>query len=50
MLADIGADAIPHLLVLNKIDRVDALSRRRLQNRFPDAVAISARPARTWRS
>ena len=42
VLADIGADAIPHLLVLNKIDRVDALSRRRLQNRFPDAVAISA--------
>ena len=25
------------------MDRVDALSRRRLQNRFPDAVAISAR-------
>ncbi|MGH3073633.1 MAG: GTPase HflX, partial [Gaiellales bacterium] len=43
VLADIEADSIPHLLVLNKIDRVDALSRRRLQNRFPDAVAISAR-------
>jgi GTPase len=42
VLSDIGADAIPHLLVLNKIDRVDALSRRRLQNRFPDAVLISA--------
>jgi GTPase len=43
VLAGIGADAIPHLLVLNKVDQVDALSRRRLRNRFPDAVAISAR-------
>ncbi|HEY7257766.1 MAG TPA: GTPase HflX [Gaiellales bacterium] len=42
VLSDIGADAIPHLLVLNKIDRIDALSRRRLQNRFPDGVLISA--------
>ena len=43
VLNDIGADTIPHLLVLNKIDGVDALSRRRLQNRFPEAVMISAR-------
>ncbi len=42
VLTDIGADEIPQMLVVNKIDRVDALSRRRLQNRFPDAVVISA--------
>ncbi len=42
VLADIGADAIPQMLVVNKIDAVDALSRRRLQNRYPDAVLISA--------
>ncbi len=42
VLADIGADAIPQMLVVNKIDAVDALARRRLQNRFPDAVLISA--------
>ncbi|HEX2378169.1 MAG TPA: GTPase HflX [Gaiellales bacterium] len=42
VLHDIGADAVPHLLVLNKVDRLDALSRRRLANRFPDAVLISA--------
>ena len=42
VLAGIGADAIPQMLVVNKIDAVDALARRRLQNRFPDAVLISA--------
>jgi GTP-binding protein HflX len=31
------------MLVINKIDAVDALGRRRLQNRFPDAILISAR-------
>jgi GTP-binding protein HflX len=43
VLAGIGADAIPQMLVINKIDAVDALTRRRLQNRFPDAILISAR-------
>ena len=43
MLADIGADELPSLLVINKIDAVDALAVRRLHNRFPDAVLISAR-------
>jgi GTPase len=43
VLADIGADEIPQMLVVNKIDAVDALARRRLRNRFPDAVLISAR-------
>jgi len=43
VLIEIGADEIPQMLVVNKIDTIDALSRRRLQNRFPDAVLISAR-------
>jgi GTPase len=43
VLADIGADSLPTMLVVNKIDAIDTLSRRRLQNRFPDAVLISAR-------
>jgi GTPase len=43
VLADIGADALPTMLVVNKIDAIDALARRRLANRFPDAVLISAR-------
>ena len=42
VLVQIGADGIPQLLVLNKIDLVDQLSRRRLGNRFSDAVAVSA--------
>ncbi len=43
VLADIGADELPQMLVVNKIDAIDALTRRRLQNRYPDAVLISAR-------
>ena len=43
VLADIGADALPTMLVVNKIDAIDSLARRRLANRFPDAVLISAR-------
>jgi GTP-binding protein HflX len=43
VLADIGADELPQMLVINKIDAIDPLARRRLQNRFPDAVLISAR-------
>jgi GTP-binding protein HflX len=42
VLHEIGADAIPVELVLNKIDAVDALGRRRLANRFPGSVQISA--------
>jgi len=42
VLADIGADEIPRELVLNKVDAVDPLGRRRLQNRFPGALLISA--------
>jgi GTPase len=43
VLAEIGADELPVRLVLNKIDAVDALSRRRLASRFPGAPQVSAR-------
>ena len=43
VLKEIGADELPLELVLNKIDEVDVLRRRRLANRFPGAVQISAR-------
>jgi GTP-binding protein HflX len=42
VLAEIGADVLPILHVLNKIDRVDPLGRRRLSNRFPGAPQVSA--------
>jgi GTP-binding protein HflX len=42
VLGEIGADEIPQMLVVNKVDAVDTLARRRLSNRFPDAVHISA--------
>jgi GTP-binding protein HflX len=42
VLHDIGADDLPLELVLNKIDAVDALRRRRLGNLFPDALQVSA--------
>ena len=42
VLAEIGADELPILHVLNKIDRVDALGRRRLSNRFSGATHVSA--------
>jgi GTP-binding protein HflX len=43
VLEEIGAAELPMQLVLNKIDAVDALGRRRLRNRFPDALQVSAR-------
>ena len=42
VLAEIGADELPVRLVLNKIDAVDGLSRRRLASRFPGAPQVSA--------
>jgi GTPase len=42
VLCEIGADQLPVELVLNKIDAVEALGRRRLANRYPDALQISA--------
>jgi GTP-binding protein HflX len=43
VLHEIGAGELPTELVLNKIDAVDSLGRRRLANRFPDALQVSAR-------
>jgi GTPase len=43
VLNEIGASELPLELVLNKIDEVDTLRRRRLANRFPGAIQISAR-------
>jgi GTPase len=43
LLEEIGAAELPVELVLNKIDAVDTLTRRRLANRFPDALQVSAR-------
>jgi GTP-binding protein HflX len=42
VLHDIGADELPVELVVNKIDEVDLLHRRRLANRYPDALQVSA--------
>jgi GTPase len=43
VLTEIGANELPVRLVLNKIDAVDALGRRRLASRFPGAPQVSAR-------
>ncbi len=42
VLTEIGGDDLPIALVLNKIDRLDPLGRRRLANRFPEALQVSA--------
>jgi GTP-binding protein HflX len=42
VLNEIGADELPTELVLNKIDKADAVSRQRLANRYPEALQISA--------
>ncbi len=42
VLHEIGADDLPMQLVVNKIDMVDPLHRRRLANRYPDALQVSA--------
>jgi GTPase len=42
VLAEIGADELPRELVLNKIDAVDSFRRRRIANKFPGALQVSA--------
>ena len=42
VLAEIGADDIPVELVLNKIDALDPLGRRRIEHAYPRALLISA--------
>jgi GTPase len=43
VLGEIGAGELPLELVLNKVDAIDPLRRRRLSNRFPEALQVSAR-------
>jgi GTPase len=45
VLAEIGAAELPLELVLNKIDLIDEVGRRRLANRFPGAPQVSAATA-----
>jgi len=42
VLREIGADAVPSRLVLNKMDRVDAAGRATLLEKHPDAIMLSA--------
>jgi GTP-binding protein HflX len=42
VLHDIGADELPIELVVNKVDAADAETRRKLGNRYPEAVQVSA--------
>ncbi len=42
VLHEIGADAVPSRLVLNKMDRVDAAGRAALLEKHPDAILLSA--------
>lgn len=42
VLEEIGAGEVPRLLVLNKIDRLDADERHALAHRHPDALKVSA--------
>jgi GTP-binding protein HflX len=42
VLTEIGAGAVPVEVVLNKVDRLDPVARRRVDNGFPEAVLVSA--------
>jgi GTP-binding protein HflX len=46
VLAEIGADASPRWMILNKADRLDTGARERLASRWPDAWLLSARDPR----
>ena len=43
MLREIGADAVPSQLLLNKIDRVSEADRAALRAKHPDAILLSAK-------
>jgi GTPase len=43
VLREIGADAVPSRLLLNKIDRVSEADRAALRARHPDAILLSSR-------
>lgn len=42
VLEEIGAAAVPQILVINKIDAIDGAAANRLRNLFPEAVLIAA--------
>jgi GTP-binding protein HflX len=42
VLSQIGADELPRIVVLNKIDLVTPEDRQRLRNRLPDALQVSS--------
>jgi len=42
VLAEIGADAIPAVLVLNQADKLDDAERAEVQQEFPEALLVSA--------
>jgi GTP-binding protein HflX len=43
VLGEIGADAVPRRLLLNKVDRLDAGARAALGREHPEAILLSAR-------
>jgi GTP-binding protein HflX len=43
VLAEVGAEKVPELLVVNKIDIADEETQLRLKRRWPEAVFVSAR-------
>ena len=43
VLRELGADASPRILVLNKADRLDAAARERAAREWPEALLLSAR-------
>ncbi len=45
VLREIGADAVPSLLLLNKIDRVSETDRAALREKHPDAILLSSQSA-----
>jgi len=42
VLREIGADAVPSLLLFNKVDRLDAAAQEALRSRHPEAILLSA--------
>ncbi|MEV4532354.1 GTPase HflX [Asanoa sp. NPDC049518] len=46
VLAEVGADSVPELLVVNKIDSADEETLLRLKRSWPDAMFVSARSGR----
>ena len=43
VLGEIGADAVPSRLLLNKVDRLDAAARGALAAEYPEAILLSAK-------